>query len=199
MAKPIVLSLGGQESKFSHKRVDRAKLYGRRQRVPLDPAQQRCKRAELTDDGAVLVRTGMTAQGHFDAEDRFVPRSELVGLDAEGKPLELVKSTLGVAQELKRAEPEELLDLSVISVYMLDPVEVTDELAAELKQGTLFRFRFNYRDDFNAETAFLVSNADGTFAIIGDPVTPEWSQLEQLAEEKYEETGDPDDLDFEMF
>jgi hypothetical protein len=60
MAKPIVVSYQGAEAKFDHRRVDRAKLYGRRRRIPLDPEGKACQRADLSDDGSVLVSAGMT-------------------------------------------------------------------------------------------------------------------------------------------
>jgi hypothetical protein len=51
MAKPIVVVWQGKESAFSLDRLSRAKLYGSRQRVQLDPTGARCRRAALTDRG----------------------------------------------------------------------------------------------------------------------------------------------------
>jgi hypothetical protein len=197
MAKPIVLRYKGQEASFDHKKIDRSKLYGRKKRIPLDPEGNPCRRAELTDDGSILLVSGMTAQGYFGEDDRWIPSKELIGITEDGTSLEVVKSTLGVAQELEPATPEDLLDLEVLSVYQLDPVELPGDLKTELDEGHLFRFPFNYRDDFHAETGILVANQAGLFAVIGNPVPPEWLELETLA--PVEDADDSDDLDFEMF
>ena len=55
----------GQTSQFDFQKVDRSKLYGKRQRVALDPNGQPCHRGELMADGSTLLRRGMSAQGYF--------------------------------------------------------------------------------------------------------------------------------------
>ena len=70
--------------------------------------------------------------------------------------------------------------------------------SASLKSGEVYRFTFNYRSDYNAETAYLVGNKEGYFALIGNPGLSEWCKLETVAVETYDD-GDDDDLDFEMF
>ena len=199
MAKPIVVNFQGVESSFKLEKLDRAKLYGKRQRQVLDPSGARCERAELTRDGSLLIRAGMTAQGYFDQGGAWVPNRELVGLDAAGQPLPLVPATLGVAQALAGpVAPEELLDLAVRSVYVLTPEGLDPKLAERLAAGEIFRFIFNYRADYNAETAFLVGNKAGYFALVGDPTSAPWAELATVAAETFDE-GDDDELDFEMF
>ena len=43
MAKPIVVSLEGVDSRFDHAKLERHNLYGARKRVPLDAAGQPCQ------------------------------------------------------------------------------------------------------------------------------------------------------------
>ncbi len=202
MAKPIVVSFGGAESAFTISRIDRSKLYGRRQRIPLDPTGARCKRAALTDDGSQLVMSGMVAQGYFDPNGSWVPNNQLVGLDADGEPVERIPSTLGVPQLLEGPiPPEEALDLQVSSVYVLEPEEIDPDLAEKLANGQIFKFGFSYRGGYNVETGILVGNGEGLFALIGRPKVLEWSELEQVVQPLLEEDDDDfdDDLDFEMF
>ena len=203
MAKPIVVSFGGTESTFGISRIDRSKLYGRRQRFPLDPTGERCQRAALTDDGSLLVLTGMTAQGYFDPDGSWVPNNQLIGLSPEGEPVERVPSTLGVPQPLEGPiPPTELLDLQVLSVYLLDPEDVDMDLAHKLANGQIFKFGFSYRGGYNAETGVLVGNDEGLFALIGRPKVLEWSELEQVVQPLLDDEDDDDfddDLDFEMF
>ena len=200
MASPIVLTFNGETARFQHKKLDRSKLYGKRHRLPLDADGNRCEKAEITDDGELLIRTGMTAQGYFDDVGCWVPNSELVAISEDGEVLEKIESTLGVESEMTEATPEELLDLKVSSIYMLDPEEISDGFKDLLSDGSLFRFTFNYRTDYHAETAFLVCNDQGWFAIIGNPVETKWLSLDQIVDETIEEDDEDDgDLDFEMF
>ena len=201
MAKPIIVTLGGVESRFDHEKLDRAKLYGKRQRQVLDPSGQRCERAELTRDGTLLVRSGMTAQGYFDEGGSWVPSSKLVGLDADGKPLPAVPSTLGESQKLTGpVDATEVLDLAVRSVYALSPEGLDPKLEGELKAGKIYKFTFCYRGGYEAETAYLVGNATGFFALVGTPAQTEWCELQTVAAETLDDADDDgDDLDFEMF
>lgn len=200
MAKPIIVTWGGVQSTFDHEKLDRAKLYGKRQRQILDPYEQRCERAELSRDGTLLIRAGMTAQGYFDEIGTWIPSSRLVGLDAEGNPLPHVGSTLGEAQELVGpVAPEEVLDLSVRSVYTLDPKGLDPKLEAELRAGKVFRFKFSYRGGYDTEQAFLVCNNGAFFALVGSPATSEWCELQTTVADDGGADDDGDELDFEMF
>ena len=202
MAKPIVVTHGGSESSFAIAKLDRSKLYGRRLRYPLDPAGERCQRAALTDDGSLLVLGGMVAQGYFDPAGAWVPNNVLVGLDADGQPVEKVGSTLGVPQPLEGPiDATELLDLQVLSVYLLEPEEIDGDLAHRLANGQIFKFGFSYRGGYNIETGVLVGNDEGLFALIGRPKVLKWSELEQVVQPLLDDEDDDfdDDLDFEMF
>lgn len=203
MARQIVVSRpDGAPSTFDLAKVERRRLYGRRLRVALDPDGQPCVRAALTDDGSLMIKSGMTAQGYFDEDGVWVPSRELVGLDAEGRPVEKVDSTLGVEQPLTGpVDPERVLDLRISAVYELSPVEVDPELLEALRAGAIYEFRFNYRADYQAETAMLLANPEGDlFALVGRPLELVWHDPQE-AIEPFEELDDDDDddLDFEMF
>jgi len=200
MAKEILINYQGEEAQFSHKKVDRSKLYGSRKRIPLDPTGENCQRCELSDDGSTLIMSGMTSQGYFDSDINWIPNKELIGMDSSGKALDKVPATLGVVQDAVLSELESLLDLAVDSIYQLDPEEVPQSIQTVLESGKTLNFPFNYREDYHAESAYLVLNDEGYFALIGNPVKPEWMELEQIVEESFEsEAEDDDDLDFEMF
>ncbi|MEM9074134.1 MAG: hypothetical protein AAGE52_36920 [Myxococcota bacterium] len=202
MARQVVVSLDGATSTFDISKVDRSKLYGRRLRVNLDPDGEKCTRAALTEDGSVMVKSGMTSQGYFDADGLWYPNKELVGVDKEGNEVDKVDSTLGAEQELTGpVDPERVLDLRLISVYQLDPSEMDDALEDSLADGDVYEFPFNYRADFQAETAFLIANEDGeVFALIGRMTEPKWHDPEEMVP-TFEggDDDDDDDLDFEMF
>ena len=200
MAKLILINYQGEEAQFSHKKVDRSKLYGSRKRIPLDPSGENCLRCELSDDGSTLIMSGMTSQGYFDSDINWIPNKELIGMDSSGKVLDKVPATLGVAQDAVISELEPLLDLAVDSIYQLDPEEVPQSIQTVLESGKAISFPFNYREDYHAESAYLVLNDEGYFALIGNPIKPEWMELDQIVEETFEsESEEDDDLDFEMF
>ena len=200
MAKEILINYQGEEAQFSHKKIDRSKLYGSRKRIPLDPTGENCQRCELSDDGSTLIKSGMTSQGYFDRDINWIPNKELIGMDSSGKALDKVPATLGVVQDAVLSELESLLDLAVDSIYQLDPEEVPQSIQTVLESGKALSFPFNYREDYHAESAYLVFNDEGYFALIGNPVKPEWMELDQVVEETFEsEVENDDDLDFEMF
>ena len=169
MAKPIVVSHQGMVSSFQLSKLERQKLYGARRRIPVDGAGEPCSRAALTDDGAVLITAGMTAQGWFDPDGRQVESREIAARDSEGNPLEPVPSTLGEVQQLEGPVPAtEVLDLAITAVYGLMP----ESQAASLQEGSIWRFSFNYRPDYRAETGYLLANDEGVFALVGVPACP---------------------------
>lgn len=200
MARALVVSLDGVESSFGFKSVDRAELYGRRRRVALDRDGQFCSRASLLEDGSLLLRSGMTGQGYFLPDGTFVKQADLEAFDADGVPVERTASTIGVAQTLQGpVGVDAVLDMRVSTVYSLDDSGIDSGLLGRLRSGEMFQFAFNYRDDFRAETAVLLANDDGVFALVGLPVTYEWSTLQAAPELPSVDEDSDDDLDFEMF
>ncbi len=197
MARSIILTLNEEPTTFLLHKLTREQLYGKRDRLVLDPQGQLCERAELTADGATIVRPGMIASGYFSEAGHQISRRELVGLDAEGKALPRLASTLNEAQSLHEAAPTELLDLAVSATYTLSPSTLGPDLASALADGRIFRCDFNYKAGFHLRTAFLVGNDEGAFLLVGDLTKPFWSGFEAHSGE---ELLDPDDgLDFGMF
>ena len=197
MAKPIVVSLSGKDYSFAPTKVDRSKIYGSKKRVALDPQGRFCTRAALSSDGTHLVLTGMSAQGYFRSNGLMVGRQEMVGLDPNGKVVEPIPSTLGVSQALEGpVGGSEILGLDVESLYYLDPLESGSDLLAKLQAGEIYKFSINYTSGLELETAYLVSNDEGCFAIVGKPAPLNWIESATLFE-SVEVSEDADDLDFE--
>jgi hypothetical protein len=174
-------------------------LYGRRRRVPLDDHGNPCTRASILDDGSLLLRSGMTGQGYFLDDGAMVKQADLEGFDSDGTPVAKVPSTLGVPQPLEGpVDPSDVLNLRVETVYALEPEEITDTLRARLEAGDVYRFAFNYRDDYRAETGMLLANENGIFALIGVPVHYEWVSLAVTVDLPAFDDDSDDDLDFEF-
>jgi hypothetical protein len=200
MARQIIVKWNGKENAFTFAKVDRAKLYGRKKRLPVDTDGGECESASLDVETGILLRSGMTAQGYF-VDGRWIPNKELVGLDESGKELELQPSTLGVPQDLREAGIDEVLDLRVASVYALEGDDLDAELTKAMhEEGKCFAVPFNYRADYQTECGVLVGSRDGDiFLLVGQPEQSEWASFETKAPESPADSEEDDDLDFEMF
>jgi len=199
MAKPVILNFNGESAFFTPTKVDRTKIYGSRKRIAIDAVGAPCTKAALTIDGALMIRSGMLAQGYFSPEGRMIQRSEMIGLDASGQTVESKPSTLGVPQELTGpVEPIEVLDLQIQSVYFLTPDSIPEKLSEELKTGKIFKFPFTYSAGLETETAFLVSNDEGTFALAGKIQNTFWvDESTSFVPEASDTEEESDDLDFD--
>ena len=121
MAKTINVTWNGQSAVFNFKSLDRAALYGKRRRIAFDEAGEACLRASLLNDGSMVLKSGMTGQGYFLPDGRWVAQGDLEGINRDGSPAELVPSTIGVDVALEGPVPiEEVLEMKVATVYMLD-------------------------------------------------------------------------------
>ena len=200
MAKPLIVVLGSETFSFVLSEVERADLYGTRQRMPTDDKGRTCTRAALTTDGSLLVASGMSGQGYFNAKGQYVPRARLVGIDAqEGLVVDNKPSTLGLPQALRGpVEPSALLDLELISVYLLAPEQTEGALLERLKAGDIYACDFNYAASLEVEQAFLLANDQGIFALVGKPLTVGWVEEGASFAPPLDETEASDDLDFEM-
>ncbi len=200
MAREIVVEMDGRPSTFAFKKVDRRKLYGVRQRVPLDTEGAACGKGELLADGSLLLRAGMTAQAYFDDEGTWYARRDLASVWPDGTVAEKHPSTLGEKQPLSKVGAEALLDARIHSVYALEPTDLDEPLRAALEAGELFQFPFSYRGGARRDVSFLVHNEHGFFGLVGQPTNPAWCDLEAVAVDDFgDDGGFDDDLDFEMF
>ncbi len=199
MAKPVILNFNGESASFAPTKVDRTKIYGARKRIAIDASGATCTKAALTIDGALMIRSGMLAQGYFSTEGRMIVRSEMVGLDSAVNTVEIQPSTLGVPQELSGpVDPAEVLDLQIQSVYFLTPDAVPAKLSEELKAGKIYNFTFNYSAGLETETAYLLSNNEGIFALAGKIKNPVWvDESTSFVPEASDTEEESDDLDFD--
>lgn len=195
MARSIVVRWGDEESAFGFTKVEREKLYGKRERVVVDENGHECDSAWLTPDGAVLVPLGGTA--HLWMDERWDAREQTdrVAVDVEGKPIAPNPSTLGVVQTLREVDAKRVLDVVTGGVYELAPEKLGDTLAAALKEGRFFELPFAYRDGYERDVAILVANDEGMFALVGEPSGFDYVSREVVPTE---DVAGPDDLDGDL-
>lgn len=200
MAKSIALRLGAEASSFGFARLDRDKLYGRKERQIVDQDGRRCASAYLSSDGAALVPSGGLAMLYVDEGFATIERSTLRAVDDQGADVPLVPSTLGVEQELEGpVAPQRLLDHAIHTVYQLQAEALGPQLDADLTAGKIYCAPFNFRDDYQRQMLFLVRNDTGIFALIGSPRGFAFVTREVATTTPADETDDlADDLDFTM-
>jgi hypothetical protein len=199
MARSIVVRLGDEESAFGFTKVEREKLYGKKERVVVDELGRECQAAWLTPDGAVLVPTGGTAHVWLDEKWDAREQSDRVAVDATNTPLSVIPSTLGVPKDLKEIDERRVLDLVTTNVYELAPETLGPTLAAALQAGRLFETEFTYRDGFEEDSLVLLGNEDGFFALVGRPSGFGFVSREVVSTDAAEGPDDLDsDLDFGM-
>jgi hypothetical protein len=201
MARQIVVSWNGASSSFDLGRLNRDKLYGRKQRLVVDEDGVECKAGMLTEDGSTLLPPGSTAELYLDESFDVVDRSSLRAVDSEGEEVVSLPSTLGVETALEEVSAERLLDHVTPVVYQLDPDELDDGLRAALVEGRIFETRFNYRTSYADQACFLVANDHGFFALVGRLAGFEFLEPDAPppADDAAEDDPFADDFDFGMF
>lgn len=201
MARGMVVNFAGEVTEFDLAKVEREKLYGRKLRVVVDAKGRACQPALLSRDGSAVMPPGCVASLYLDEGFDVVERSELKAVDEAGKPLALAPSTLGAPQDLEGpVDASRVLDHGITTVYQLKASALGPTLQAALEAGKIFKTRFNYREDYQAQTAFLLQNESGIFALIGEPSRFEFLRRDAPAAAAPAEAADAldDDLDFSM-
>jgi len=199
MARQLLFDFDGEPSAFDLTRHGREKLHGRKRKVVVDDEGRPCQRALLTEDGATLIPPGGAAELYLDAAFDVVEKGDRQAVDAAGRALEPVPSTLGVAQRLVGpVSAQRLLDHVTPVVYQLDPASLGPRLQAGLAEGGVYESRFSYVDGWDAQALFLVQNDTGVYALVGRPTGFDW--VRRATPPPAEDGADlfEDDLDFGM-
>jgi hypothetical protein len=200
MAKTINISFKGESAVFGYKPIDRGVLYGKRRRVAFDGEGNECAKASLLEDGSLLIKSGMTAQGYFTAEKIWVPQGDLEAINPDGSTPELLPATVGEEVAATEISPIDALNIRFATTYSLEPESLAEGIKKVLDAGTILTFPFNPRADYEIETGILVSNENGYFALIGQKNEYEFVGLASVVTVTEEANSDTsDDLDFEMF
>ena len=83
----------------------------------------------------------------------------------------------------------------------MNVVENKEDLLNILKDKTVLTFPFNYRADYEADDAFILSSNEHIFVVVGTPASFEFIGLENREEEVVEleeEQPTEDEFDFGM-
>ncbi len=203
MARPLVLSLDGQEFSVSIRKIDRDMLYGSMEIEAFDEKGNPAQLLVLAADGKTLLDKGGTALATLDEKGNSIERNTLKTVDLEGKEIDTVESSFSHPNKLATAKVDDYLAQLVKSVYILDPFEdgSIDYLLDHLSSGLIYRFPFSYRGGTEYDNAFVVGNGSDAFMIIGKQANFQFSKLNQAARLDTMEEQDisGDEIDFDLF
>ena len=146
-------------------KVDRKKLYGWSKIVVNDKDKNPCSSASIADGSHILPSKSTTLQG-FNEKGEYISRSNLVGVDLDNNLVEKVPSTYDIDTELKHSTLDKYFSLNVKSVYQLNVIENKDGLLNILKDKIVLTFPFNYRADYEADDAFILSSNEHIFVVV---------------------------------
>lgn len=203
MARPLVLSLDGEEFAVSIRKIDRDQIYGSIEIEAFDEKGNPAELLVLAADGKTLLDVGGTALATLDEKGNSIERNTLKAVNLEGKELETVESSFNKPNKLKKAAVEDYLSQVVKSIYVVDPFEEDGNikyLLDHLTTGQIYTFPFSYRGGTEYDNAFMIGNDGDAFMIIGKEARFQFAKLNQAARldafEEEEISGD--DIDFDL-
>ena len=130
MGRKAEFSINGHSVMAELKKVDRKKIYGWSSIEVFDENVSNCKLAGLAD-GRYVMPSGSTSLVNLNPKGEAVSKSELVGVDAEGKKVAKVPSVYDQKVVLREATIDEYLSVALKSVYQLQIDENKEVLLNE--------------------------------------------------------------------
>jgi hypothetical protein len=200
MGRKVNFKIEGSLLQSEIVKVDRTKLYGTSQKVVYDTNKEECVLSDLYE-GSIILPKGSIGQVLIDEEGKSISRSELIGFNIQGEKVEKVPSIFSIENRCKRVDIDKFLSSSIKSIYQL----IIDEEQIEMWKkfflnDEIYLFEFNYREDYEGDDAFLISNEQGFFIGIGKSNEFEFLELSNISVEDTDDEIDlEDDLDFSMF
>jgi len=201
MPRQLIFKIGKKEFTTSPVKVDRRKLYGWTELMATDENGDPCRLLTADESGKYIIPLGGTGIGILSDSGKWVERSELKTVDADGKPAEWFESSFDTINLLKRkASPEEFLDYSITDFYEL--TDTPEEMIRAIGED-IFLFEYSYNDSYDPSPAFVMAAGNRLFLLItvrnvfeflcfGDCETIDEDHDDQLIEEE-------DNIDFSMF
>ena len=200
MGRKVSFKIEGSLLESEIVKVDRTKLYGTSEKIVYDTNKEECVLSDLFE-GSIILPKGSVAQVLIDEDGNSVSRSELIGFNLQGEKVEKVPSIFSIENNCKKVEIDEFISSSIKSIYQL--VIDEDQIETWKKYFTnneVYHFEFNYREDYEGDDAFLISNEDGFFISVGKSNEFEFLELSNISVEDTDEDIEiEDDLDFSMF
>jgi hypothetical protein len=200
MGRKVSFKIEGSLLESEIVKVDRTKLYGTSEKIVYDTNKEECVLSDLYE-GSIILPRGSVGQVLIDENGNSVSRSELIGFNLQGEKVEKVPSIFSIENNCKKVEIDDFISSSIKSIYQLIIDE--DQIESWKKYFTnneVYLFEFNYREDYEGDDAFLISNEDGFFISVGKSNEFEFLELSNVSVDDTDEDIEiEDDLDFSMF
>ena len=167
MGRKIKFNLEGQVLESEITKVDRKKLYGSSNKIVNDNQGNECVVSDLYQGSRILPR-GSISQVLVDKNGSFVKRSNLVGFNEHNEKVEKVSSIFALENKCRKIDLDEFLSVNVKSIYQLDIADdQLDKWQNLFKNDEVYFLVFNYREDYEGDDAYIISNDSGFFMTVG--------------------------------
>lgn len=200
MGRKVSFKIQGDLLESEIVKVDRTKIYGSSEKIVLDTNKEECVLSDLYE-GSIILPKGSVGQVLIDDSGNSVSRSELIGFNLQGEKVEKVPSIFSIENNCKKVEIDDFISFSIKSIYQLNIDETQIESWKKyFLNDEIYLFEFNYREDYEGDDAFLISNEEGFFISVGKKNEFEFLELSNVSVEDTDENIEiEDDLDFSMF
>ena len=200
MGRPIKFNLSGVSLEAEITKVDRSKLYGTSTRVVYDENGEECSLSDLYQGSAILPK-GSISQTLLDSKGNYVSRSDLIGFNNLNQKVEKVSSIFSGENNCKKVTIDEFISANVKSIYQLNIENSNLENWKKcFLNDEIYCFIFNYREDYEGDDAYILSNGNNFFIIVGKQNSYEYLELNTISiDVEDEDSTQDDDLDFSMF
>ena len=199
MARKVKFNINDTLLESGIVKVDRSKLYGSSKKVVRDIKGNECVLSNLYNGDRILPK-GSISQVLLDHEGMFVSRSALVGFNSNNEKVEKVSSIFSIDNQCKKVDLDEFLSVNVKSIYQLAIEEGDQEKWNILfANDEIYHFLFNYREDYEGDDAYLISNGKDFFITVGKKNDFEFLEQSNIVIDDEEEEEIDDELDFSMF
>lgn len=199
MARKVKFNINSSLLESGIVKVDRSKLYGSSKKIVRDMKGNECVLSNLYNGDRILPK-GSISQVLVDNEGLFVSRSALVGFNSNNEQVEKVSSIFSNDNQCKKVDLDEFLSVNVKSIYQLVMEEEDQEKWNTLfANDEIYHFVFNYREDYEGDDAYIISNGEDLFITVGKKNDFEFLEQSNIVIDDEEEEEIDDELDFSMF
>ena len=181
-------------------KLERNKVYGWTDTKYSDFNGNPCSFITMLEDGRTMIGSGGVSLKSIDANGNETDKSSLQARYTDGSPAILHPSIFDGETKLDYSKSiSDYLDMDVKVVYQLQITATKEELLKALIEHKVLYFKFNYRAAYETDDAFLISQGENIFAVVGKITNFQYSSLAipSVLEDEEEETSE--ELDFNMF
>ena len=199
MARKVKFNINDTILESGIVKVDRAKLYGSTKKIVRDMKGNECVLSNLYNGDRILPK-GSISQVLLDNKGLFVSRSSLVGFNSSNKKVDKVNSIFSIDNNCEKVDLDEFLSVNVKSIYQLTIEEGDQEKWNILfANDEIYHFVFNYREDYEGDDAYIITNGSNLFITVGTKNDFEFLEQNNIVIDDEEDEEIDDELDISMF